>query len=692
MKFFIISIFFFSLSATAFASKKDPFKKIIIGKLANQMEYFVVSSDKSKMTAIQFHIKAGQESEKPKEYGIAHLTEHILFRDSGLEDNMSFLQVFQSKGGKVNAYVSSRKTKYIVKVPAQHGLWALELLTKMLQNRKFNNKEFKKAQKSVMIEIGEPSPIENGLKGVKFFLREKLSFLKPPSFWKNEFGVDFNKHSQAWNADRVNNYKLSLDQAQNFYENFYVPKNIQVFVAGKFNQNQVLSYIKANWSDYKKNQIGKTLPPRDEPQMVDRPFYSIESKSFPSMTLGIKVENLNIKDFFILDSYMNFIADKVMKEVRNRKGETYTAYSSDFTYKRHGKIYVNMDTSSKNFNKNFQFLKNLLFKKAQTEGVNEKELKQAKLLFKNNFKDSYEESADQLLGNLFLVRNYKQEYDFTDSPIKLINTVSLEEYNAVLKKYIQPNKYIIQKYPHYLLFHYENFLLSIICLFLSVFLMRKIFKDPHFDHFQIRFIKNIKLYPLKLTELGVLGITLIITGFAELFLQKYLFYNKPYLQSNLITGVYLENMISIFVFVGGFIFLLSRFAKKIYLTDDSFCIKSISYRTQKFHFEKIQKFESIRCWRVYFSLTKIMKIRLKFYMYRTPFPWRKVLLVYLKNGRIILLDCRISNTILKGLNQWLESAKERNSDQSQIYELNFKKTESSSPEEHTSQTKNKTSA
>ena len=687
MKFFIVSIFFFGLSATASVSKKDPFKKIVMGELPNQMEYFAVSSNKAKMTAIEFHVKAGQSAEKPEEYGIAHLTEHILFRDSGLKDNMSFLQVFESKGGEVNAYVSSRKTKYIVKVPEQHGLWALKLLTKMLQNRKFNITEFKKAQKSVMIEIGEPSPLEYGL---KFFSGKKFSIFKLPTFWKSEFGVDFSRHQQPWNADRVNNFKLSLKQAQDFYESFYVPKNIQVFVAGKFNQNQALSFIKANWGQYKNGQIGKTLPPRDEPQMVERPFYSIESSDFPSMSLGVKVGNLSIKDFFILDSYMEFTADKVMKDVRNKKGETYTAYSAHSTYKRHGKIYVRMDTASKTFNKNFQFLKNLLFKKAQTKGLNEEELKQAKLLFKNDFEDSYEESADRLLKNLFLVRDYKQEYGFTGSPIELISKVSLEEYNSVLKKYIQPNNYIIQKYPRHLLFFYEGFLLSIVCLFLSVFFMRRILKDPHFDHFQIRFIKNIKMYPLKLSELGILGIALLATGIIEFNLEKHLFYNNPYLLSNLVTGVYLDSVIGIFLFVGIFIFLLSRFAKRIYLTDNSFYIKSISYRTQKIHFEKIQKFESIKCWKVYFSISKLRKIRFKFYMYRTPFPWRKALLLYLKNGRIILLDCGITDSILKGLNQWLESARERNGDQAQTCDLNLKKKEA--VEDRFSQIKSKTSA
>ena len=124
------------------------------------MDYFVVSSPHAKLSAIEFHVKAGWDAEKPHEYGITHLVEHLLFRDSKLKDNMSYLQVFEARGGQVNAFVSSRKTRYVVTIPSQHTLWALSLLTKMLQDREFTSLELEKAKRSVMIEIGEVAPFE----------------------------------------------------------------------------------------------------------------------------------------------------------------------------------------------------------------------------------------------------------------------------------------------------------------------------------------------------------------------------------------------------------------------------------------------------------------------------------------------------------------------------------------------------
>ena len=103
---------------------------------------------------------------------------------------MSYLQIFKDKGGSIGASVDSRLTKYTVSIPSEHSMWAIQVLTKMLQNRKFKDSELAKAKKSIMIEIGEPSPIEKMLQ-VNLMEEYYRLFTIAPSFFKNEFGIDF---------------------------------------------------------------------------------------------------------------------------------------------------------------------------------------------------------------------------------------------------------------------------------------------------------------------------------------------------------------------------------------------------------------------------------------------------------------------------------------------------------------------
>ena len=660
-----ISVFLFvSTVSLASPSKSDPFEKIIRGKVQEKMDYFMVSSPHASLSTIEFYVKVGWDAEKPHEYGIAHLVEHLLFRDSKLKDNMSYLQVFKARGGLVNASVSSRKTRYTLTIPSKHTLWALNLLTKMLQNRQFNQLELEKAKQSVMIEVGEPAPFEktfiSSMEFIsKIFPYSESDFFKPyleSDFFKTEFGVDFGKYEQPKSADRFNNSYLSLKQAQDFYESFYVPGNIHLFAAGNFNQDKVLRFINKKWGHYKKEVKGRTLPEKDKPRLVDRPFYSIKRSSYPSIELGIKVADISMKDFFILKSHADFIADLIMREVRNKKGETYTTYARNFIYKRHGKFYVHMDTTSKAFKKNFKTLKTLFLEKLKKEPVKRADFEKAQLFLKHSFKDSYEENAESLLSNLYLAEKYQREYGFTGSPLKLINGISLEEYNAILKKYIEPKKYFVQKYTKYVLFYYEVVIIGFIFLLLSFFTIRGIIKKPFVDLFRIRFVKNIKPFPLKGYEFGLLSISVSVASWSYIVLEKYIFYNNKFLQSNLFTGVYFPSLIAVCLFVWLFIFFLSISPKKIYLTDDSFYIKSIAYRFKRYPYSEIEKFESIKCWKACFSLNKLRRINYRFYMYRLTFPWTHVLLVCLANGKIILLDCGLTVAEFKKLENWLSLA------------------------------------
>ena len=653
----VTGFLFLFLSVSSYG--KDPFEKILVKKLPNQMKYFMTSSSNAKLTTIAFKVKTGWMAETKKEYGLAHLVEHLLFRDGEFKNNISYLQVFKEKGGTVNAFVTKRASFYSVTIDSKHSLWALKTMTALLQNRIFDDTELKKAKQSIAIEIGEPSPFERFFKRTAWDLMDTLSLNhKKANFFKNEFGVDQSQFKYSNTLTKLNGEKLSLSQAQTFYEDFYTPKNIKLFIAGNFNQNKFVSFVENNWKNYKIKGKERVLPEQAKPQLVDRPFYLMKPSLPPSMSLGIKIIDLQLKEFMVLKSYFNFTANEIMKNVRNKKGETYTAYFGTNFYKNSGEIYVTMDTTPKAFNRNFKKLKSLLLEKPQKENINESDFKKAQELLKYSFKNSYEENAENLLSNLYQVNFYQKRYNFTGSPIKLIEEITLEDYNQILKKLIQKNRYVIKKYPQYIFFYYENFFLSLLSLLLSLMLLKKILKKP-FDHFSIRFVRNIKPLPFKLYEISLFFLSSIISGWLSLFLKNYLFYNNKLLQSNLITADYLNSMITTSFLVGIFMFFLNFSPKKLYLTDHFLYIKSISYRIKKIPLSEIKTFQSLPYWTVLFSLKNLWKVKHRLYVYKHFNPWKKVLLVSLKSGQWIVLDCGITTSILEKLNKNLPTSEEK---------------------------------
>ena len=239
---------------------------------------------------------------------------------------------------------------------------------------------------------------------------------------------------------------MSLDQSQKFYESTYVPQNIQLFVAGNFNKKEVMDFINKKWGSYESSQAPvRILPEREIPTFLDRPFYSTKKSSHPSMSLGIKVENIDLKELFVLRSYGEFVAEEMMKKVRNKTGGTYGVQQRERLYERHGLISVSMDSTSEQFKNNLGLLRKLFFEKPQKIGLNEAEFEKAKTYLKNRFKNSYEEDARNLMWNALRIKDYKNNYGFTGSPLQLIDSITLVDYNAILKGKIKPKRYVIYK-------------------------------------------------------------------------------------------------------------------------------------------------------------------------------------------------------------------------------------------------------
>ena len=66
---------------------------------------------------IQLMVKVGSNHESPKERGISHLLEHLLFEGTKKRpDNQIISNEIEKLGGDFNAYTTNERTSYYVKV------------------------------------------------------------------------------------------------------------------------------------------------------------------------------------------------------------------------------------------------------------------------------------------------------------------------------------------------------------------------------------------------------------------------------------------------------------------------------------------------------------------------------------------------------------------------------------------------
>ncbi|MGB4292144.1 MAG: pitrilysin family protein [Bacteroidales bacterium] len=98
-------------------------------------------------------INAGSKNEKPEEHGIAHLTEHMLFKGTKSRKSYHILSRLDDVGGELNAYTTKEETAIHASVLTEHFERALELIKDIVFNSVFPPKEIEKEKEVIIEEI-----------------------------------------------------------------------------------------------------------------------------------------------------------------------------------------------------------------------------------------------------------------------------------------------------------------------------------------------------------------------------------------------------------------------------------------------------------------------------------------------------------------------------------------------------------
>ena len=103
--------------------------------------------------AIGAWLTRGSRHESDQESGIAHFTEHMLFKGTDRRSARDLAQAIDSVGGQVDAFTSKEYVGYYIKVLDEHVPVALDLLSDMLLNPALNAEDIVREQGVVLEEI-----------------------------------------------------------------------------------------------------------------------------------------------------------------------------------------------------------------------------------------------------------------------------------------------------------------------------------------------------------------------------------------------------------------------------------------------------------------------------------------------------------------------------------------------------------
>lgn len=126
-----------------------PVRKVLPSGLTVVLE----ENHEAPVAAFQVWVGAGSAMERPGEYGITHLIEHMIFKGSPRFPRGDMAQRIEALGGEINAYTTLDHTNYYLSIPSRHAALGLEMLAEAVVSASFPPKELAREKEVVIEEI-----------------------------------------------------------------------------------------------------------------------------------------------------------------------------------------------------------------------------------------------------------------------------------------------------------------------------------------------------------------------------------------------------------------------------------------------------------------------------------------------------------------------------------------------------------
>jgi predicted Zn-dependent peptidase len=122
-------------------------------KLKNGMTVLFEQRKGSGVVSVAFATRFGSVNEHPSEKGIAHFIEHLLYKGTPTRNARQISEEIEKKGGVLNGFTSEEITAYWCKMPSKHLHVALDVLSDIVKNPLFDEKEIEKERNVIFEEM-----------------------------------------------------------------------------------------------------------------------------------------------------------------------------------------------------------------------------------------------------------------------------------------------------------------------------------------------------------------------------------------------------------------------------------------------------------------------------------------------------------------------------------------------------------
>jgi len=394
---------------------------IKIKKMDNGLRIVTYELPSAKSVSISIWVKIGSRYEKEDEHGITHFIEHLVFKGTKKRRNsFCIANEIERVGGDINGETSREYTGYTVKIPYNYFSLGLDILSDILCNPLFRQKDILKEGNVVLEEISTykdtPSEFVYDLLGELMWANQPLG--------KSELGTQ----------ETIS--KINRDQIIDYMNKYYVPSNMVISIVGNVSHDvgiaEVKRYIDIQKTSHKP-RFQKAIEKQNKPEILLKRKQSDEAH----LCFGIRTIPLRDPEYYvqkIIDVILGTgMSSRLFQELRDKKGLAYNVTSNTASFQDTGALIIYAGVALAKVKEAIEIVLQEI-RKIRNGHISEAELFNAKEYYKGalalNLEDTLEMS--EWLGTNLLL---KDEIPSLETTFAKIDKVELDDIIGFSQKY-----------------------------------------------------------------------------------------------------------------------------------------------------------------------------------------------------------------------------------------------------------------
>lgn len=297
--------------------------------LNNGLRIVLEPVENVRSVSIGIWILTGSRNETLENNGVSHFLEHMLFKGTKTRSAQDIAEAFDSIGGNVNAFTAKEYTCYYARVLDSYQEHALEILADMFFNSVLSEEELAREKKVIMEEI---KMYEDSPDNLVHHLLSKAMFGNH-SLGRSILGTAANLEA------------MTRETLEEYMEEFYIPNNIVISIAGNV-EKDFIEKVEKHFASFSR-------PNRDI--IREKPLFVYDSitneKEIEQAHVCFGFPGLAAKDeaavsLAVINSTLGVgMSSRLFQEVREKRGLAYSVYSFHNAYVDSGMLGIYAGTT-----------------------------------------------------------------------------------------------------------------------------------------------------------------------------------------------------------------------------------------------------------------------------------------------------------------------------------------------------------